>query len=350
MSYSYNSRSSSSVSPWPWILGIFTGVLAIWFLIFVISVLSARTTPQAGDIGVVRSGPSGVWIGSWFNGHDIRKVIPPGSGSTSTGLGSETHYYPSSSVQRTYEITSDPSRGDRPGVDVVEVPTSDGVRVGLEGIFYFTTAFDNSTRGEQLVRDFDNRFGVRTFPEAGTSNELHAWDGTDGWATFLDNIVRPIIDNDLRKSIATVSCPQLVSSCALVHNSGNARTAVNNGGLNSQQIQKIQTDINSGLEQDVKNTLGVDYFSNVQFLLSKVSLPHAVQDQIDNAQAQFASVGAAQAEVQRNVQLAQAKEALNRAYQACPACATIDELKQLPSNLTTLVFGGGSTGPSIAVK
>lgn len=352
MSYSSYNRSSGDASPWPWILGILGTVFVVWLLIFVISLLSARTTPQAGEIGVVRSGPSGVWIGSWFNGHNIKKVVPPGSGSSFTGLGSETHYYPSSSVQRTYTITSDASRGDRPGVDVVEVPTSDGVRVGLEGAFYFTTAFDGTSngRGEQLAKDFDNRFGVRTFPVAGSDSELHPWEGTDGWSAFLDTVIRPIIDNDLRRSIAGVSCPQLVSSCALVHNNGNANASINNGGLNSQQIQQIQTDINNGLRQDVTNTLGVDYFSNIQFLLSKVTLPSAVQGQIDNAQAQFASVGAAQAEYQRNVQLAKAKEALNKAYQACSACATIDELSKLPSGLTTLVFGGGNSGPSIAVK
>lgn len=339
-------------SPWPWIFGAIGTVFLIWLLIFGISLLGARATPQAGEISVVRSGPSAVWFGSWFNGHKVKKVIPQGAGSSAIGLGSEVHSYPSSSVQRTYTITSDANRGDRPGVDVVEVPTSDGVRVGLEGAFYFTTAFDNSPRGEQLTEDFDNRFGVRTFPKVGTNSELHPWDGNDGWLAFLDTVIRPIIDNDLRRSIANVSCPQLVSSCALVHNNGSQQKVANAGGLNNSQIAQIQTEINSGLQADIKRTLGVDYFSNVQFLLSKVTLPGAIQDQIDNAQAQFASVGAASAEYQRNVQLAKAKEALNKAYQSCPACATIDELKQLPGGLTTLVFGGGSgsgIGPAISV-
>lgn len=324
-------------------------MFVIWLIIFLISLLSARATPQAGQISVVRSGPSAVWVGSWFNGHSIKKVLPAGAGSSFVGLGSEVHSYPSSSVQRTYTITSDPQRGDRPGVDVVEVPTSDGVRVGIEGAFYFTTGFDNSPQGETLVKDFDSRFGVRTFPVLGSDHgELHPWEGNDGWLAFLDTVIRPIIDNDLRESINTVGCPQLVSSCALVHNNGNTNVGSTGGSVNQAQIARIQNTINTNLKRDISNTLGVDYFSNIQFLLSKVVLPGAIQDQIDNAQAQFASVGAASAEVQRNEQLAKAKEALNRAYQSCPACATIDELKQLPSGLTTLVLGGGQ-GTSIAL-
>lgn len=354
MSY-YNTprggSSSSGVKGW-WVVGSVIGaIFLLWLFILVIGLISSRATPQAGQVGVVRSGPSITWVGSWFNGHNIRKVIPPGSGSSFIGLGSETHFYPSDSVQRTYTITSDPQRGDRPAVDVVEVPTSDGVRVGLEGAFYFTTAFNGGTKpqtvngqqlpsGVDLTKDFDNRFGVRTFPVIGQHGaELHPWEGTDGWSAYLDTAIRPIIDNDLRRSIANVTCTQLVSSCALVHNQGQG--AQIKQGLNTTEIQRVQDAINSGLKADIKNTLGVDYFSNIQFLLSKVVLPTPVQDQIDNAQAQFASVGAANAEVQRNHALAQAKAELQKAYQNCPACATIDELKAIPPNVTTFAPGSG---------
>jgi hypothetical protein len=139
----------------------------------------------------------------------------------------------------------------------------------------------------------------------------------------------------------------LVSSCALVHNNTNAKLA--NGGQNNTQIQQIQDAINASLQVDIKNTLGQDYFSNVKFLLARVVLPGAIQNQIDNAQAQYASVGAAAAEVQRSNQLALAKEQLQKAYTACPACATIDELKSLPNGITTLVLGGNSA-TSLAIK
>jgi hypothetical protein len=251
------------------------------------------------------------------------------------------HWYPADSVQRNYTITSDASRGDRPGVDVVEVPTSDGVRVGLEGTFYFTTDFNGSPTGQRQVRDFDNRFGVRTFAVVGQNgNELHPWEGIDGWEAFLDTVIRPIIDNDLRRSVAGVTCAQLVSSCALVHNQ--SVSALKNGGsTNNAEIQQIQDAINQSLQADIQQTLGQVYFSNVRFLLAKVALPAAIQGQIDQAQAQFAAVGTAQAQVQQARLQAQANREREAGYHGCPACASIDELKAIPPNVTTFAPGGG---------
>ncbi len=313
--------------------------LGIWLLWFVIDWVGSRATPQAGQIGVVRSGSDGVWLGSWFNGHGIHSVVPPGSGSTYIGLGSTVHWYPADTQQRFYTITSDPSRGDRPGVDVVEVPTSDGVRVGLEGTFFFTTAFNSSPSGETVLKSFDNQFGTRTFPVVGQQGtELSPWDGTIGWASFLDTVIRPVIENDLRRSIASVSCAQLVSSCALVHQA----TAIHAGGSqNSAEIQSIQDTINASLKADITSTIGQDYFSNVRFLLSKVTLPVAIQDQIDQAQAQYAAVATSAARVQQAEQDAKANAIREQGYKNCPACSAIDELKAIPPNVTTFAPGAG---------
>jgi SPFH domain / Band 7 family len=330
--------------------GILAAWLTIWVLWFVIDWVSSRATPQAGQIGVVRSGADAVWIGSWFNGHGIHSVVTPGSGSTYVGLGSTVHWYPSDSVQRNYTITSDPSRGDRPGVDFVEVPTADGVQVRLEGTFYFTTDFNASPTGEKAVRGFDSQFGVRTFPIVGsdcngTPCQAYPWEGTEGWDAFLDTVVRPIIDNDLRRSIGSVTCAQLVSSCAIVHQ-GQAVGTASGGQTNQTTIQQIQNQINASLEQDIATTLGQDFFSKpgssgIQFLLARVALPTVVQNQIDNAQAAYASVAAAKAQVNQNIELAKAKAELQKAYANCPACAVIDELKAIPANVTTFAPGAG---------
>lgn len=314
-------------------------VFVIWLLVFGISELSARWTPQAGEIGVVREGASSVWIGDWFNGHNITAVVPPGSGNKRIGLGSTVHAYPADSVQRTYTITTDSSKGDVPGYDIVEVPTSDGVQVGLNGTFYFTTAFNGAPGGERLVRDFDNRFGVRTFSSNNPGNrELHAWDGTDGWSNFLDQVIRPVINNDLRASIGSFECAQLVASCALVHQTTNTAALSTS---NNSSIQQIQAAINRNLQSDIKSVLGRDYFSNITFLLGKVVLPGQVQNQIDNAQAQYAAVSASAARVQQAKQDAEANKIRQQGYAGCPACAAIDELKAIPSNVTTFAPGAG---------
>jgi SPFH domain / Band 7 family len=332
-----NSVKPTSHNPKAVRRGVLAGVIAVLLIIVIASTASSFSTPEPGTIGVVRSGTD-VWPWPYLNGHNIRGTIAPGSGKTFIGFGSTVHYYPSDSVQRTYTITSNPNSGDLPGVDVVTVPTSDGVQVGIEGTFYFTTAFNGSPAGTRLVRDFDNRFGVRTFSTGvqGQGAELHAWDGTDGWEAFLDQVIRPVINADLRASIGGTSCAQLVSSCALVHQ---ASVATPQG--NGASIQAVENQINGNLEHDIQNVLGEDYFSNITFLLNRVTLPTPVQNEIDEAQAQYAAVAASAAKVQQARLDAQANQIRESGYKDCPACAQIDVYKAIPPTITTFAPGAG---------
>ena len=64
-------------------------------------------------------------------------MLLPGQGLTWIGFfSSAPHQYPAATVNRTYTVTSDPKRGNRPGVDVVTVPTKDGVQVGVEATVF----------------------------------------------------------------------------------------------------------------------------------------------------------------------------------------------------------------------
>ena len=114
-----------------------------------------------------RTGPNEV--GVVYNGGPLdkktqRQLIRPASGLTWTGwLSQDPRLYPSDGSPRRYIITSDPGRGDRVGVDVLRVPTADGIDVGLEAKISFTTGFTGDP-GDSLVKDFDARFGNRTYP------------------------------------------------------------------------------------------------------------------------------------------------------------------------------------------
>lgn len=313
--------------------------VALLCLALTVVVTGCAATPQAGQIGVVREGKSFIAPWTYLHGHKISKVIVPGAGYTLTGFGSSVHWYPDDQVQRNYTITSESNAGDRKGADVVEVPTQDGVRAGIEGTFYFTTAFNATPEGEKLVKDFDERFGVRTFRENNEGEALYPYEGESGWRAILSQVIRPVINNDLRKSIATVTCAQLVSSCALVHNQGDVSSVTNQD--NNGNIQKVQEDINSTLKTDIQSTLGADYFSHISFLLEHVSLPGEIQGEIDKAQAQFAAVGSAQAKVKQASLEAEANEKRQQGYEHCSACAQIDELKAIPSSVTTFAPGSG---------
>lgn len=308
------------------VIGVFAVLVAF---ITAIGAIGAFDKTTGGQVAVVRNGGP-------LDNNKIRQVIDPASARTWTGLWSHSHKYPAQ--QRFYTITSDSHRGDRPGVDVVHTPTSDGVDIGIEGTVYFSLNQDHA-----VLRLFDDKFGTRKFVGV-DGNALYPYDGDNGWLGFLDSVIRPVIDNDLREQINNFRCAELVSSCALVQNTANqAANAVVAGRSNNGNIAKVQTAINSSLGDDLTQTLGGRFLTDIRFNLVRVTLPEQVQQAVDSAQAAFAKVTEAQARVAQAKADAQANEQRQRGYQQCPACAVIDELKAIPPSVTTFAPGTGFT-------
>jgi hypothetical protein len=318
-------------------------------IVGVVVLITALTTvfgsfdkTTGGEVGVVRNG-------GWFDNNRVRQVIQPGSGLTWTGLYSITHKYPAQ--QRFYTITADSKRGERTGVDVVNTPSNDGVEMGIEGTIYFTLNLD-----PKAMAVFDNKFGTRQF--RGIDGGLrYAYDGDEGWSSFLDAIVRPVIDNDLRIQINSFRCAELVSSCALVQNgaqsgaqsgatqNAGATVAAGGGQANNTNIAKVQDAVNSSLPKDLADMLGGTFFEGIKFNLARVTLPDAVQAAVSKAQAAYAAVSEAQAKVVQAQADADANKKRQEGYNACPACAQIDIIKALPPGVTTYAPGAGTSVP-----
>ncbi|MGI5206766.1 SPFH domain-containing protein [Spirillospora sp. CA-108201] len=286
-----------------------------------------------GEIAVIRNG-------GFFDNNRIRQVIDPGSGRVWIGLYSQVHKYPAQ--QRFYTITSDAGKGEESGVDVVTVPSSDGVNMGIEGTLYFTLNQDH-----RALRQFDDKYGTRKFRSA-SGETYNVYDGDKGWSAFLDQIVRPVIDNDLRSQINSFRCAELVSSCALVQNSSapkNAQAAGQQAQSNNGNIAKVQNAINTSLATDLEQTLGGKFVTNIHFNLVRVTLPSKVQDAVDRAQAAFAQISEAQAKVASAKAEAAANKARQDGYNKCPTCARIEELKALPQGIT--VYAPGNPNGSL---
>jgi regulator of protease activity HflC (stomatin/prohibitin superfamily) len=296
--------------------------------------------------GFARTGPNEV--GVVYNGGPLdkktqRQIIAPASGLTWTGwLSQDPRLYPSEGSPRRYIITSDPARGDRGNVDVVRVPTADGIDVGLEAKVSFTTAFTGQA-DDGVVRSFDARYGNRTYAAPGTGERLHPWNGDDGFAAFLDVEFRPVLDNALRETIGTFRCEELVSSCALVGQSRSVDVNANAGRETNANLLKVQDAIAESLLQDLNRNLGGGYFRNVQVIVSGVRLPQRVQQAVDEAQAQFAEVNKAKADLQKARIRKEVNDTLGRSYDNCPACAQIDALKAIPANVNAISLGGNGT-------
>lgn len=305
------------------------------------SLTGCYTKPESGEIGVVRNGGP-------FDNHNIRGIVPNGAGNTWNGWSSSTHYYPVDTQQRIFRMATclDQKNGICKGADAqaVTVPSADGVDVGIEGTFYLNTAFDDSKPGTALLKAFDTQFGTRTF-----GDDLHAYDGSEGWSAFLTAIVEPVVINNLRETISGVTCADLVSSCALVQNASASKNVSSDqlaGKNNQSNVSRVQDAVEKALASDLTTTLGKPYFENIRFNLSRVLLPTTVQTAINQAQSAFAQVSQAEAKVRSAKLESQANSERQAGYSNCPTCARIDAIKALPRGLTAL----GGNGFAVGVK
>ena len=303
------------------------GVLAFVVLLIIFLVWQGNSfdSTDGGHVAIVRNGGP-------FDNTKIRQVLPASSGRTNIGLFSTLHNYPTS--QRFFTISS---TGNGDSDDVVVVPTADGVQVGIEGTAYFTLNTD-ATDNYKVLKDFDNKYGTRQFRCTGSGSSRNVYDGDEGFSCFLDQIVSPVINNDLRVQIGDLKCAELVASCSLVQNSTQP-VDPSNVGQGNVNLATVEREISSSLAADLNETLGGPFFANVRFNLAKIDLDPAVQKAISAAQAKFAEVTASQADLKKAQIEAQTNEARQKGYNLCHTCQQIDILRALPGGLTTLVLG-----------
>ncbi|WP_209306502.1 SPFH domain-containing protein [Blastococcus sp. CT_GayMR19] len=289
--------------------------------------LSGFTKADGGHVIVVRNGGP-------FDDNSIRQVIQPNSSLTSTGLFSTDHPYPS--TQRNFKVSAAENADSN---EVINVPTKDGVLVGVEGTFYFDVNYTD----EKVMSAFDDRFGTRSYPVPG-GDSRYAWDGDAGWSAFLEFTLGNLVQNVLRQEIGDVECADLVASCSLAANpTARAVPVVDPTADGNQTINRVQAAVNAAFTDDVDEVLGMPVLINPRFVLSRVELPANVQDAINQAQAAFAGVTESQAALQRAQIDAEANAARQSGYNACPTCAQMDILKSLPDGLTTYAPGTGFT-------
>jgi regulator of protease activity HflC (stomatin/prohibitin superfamily) len=276
-----------------------------------------------GHVGVVRNGGP-------LDGRSIRQILMPGSGPTWAGWFSQKpHEYPAHDVVLVYTVTAEPQRGNQPGVDVVTVPTLDGVKVGIEGTIYYHFSGEQNLR---LLRQFDMTFGTRKYRADG-GRPVYPYDGDHGFQVMVENVFRPVLDNDLRRVLGTFQCAQIISACSLVQpaSGGPSRRAP------KKNLALIESQINRSLQGDLAGALGGAYFTDVHFRLTQVTLPQTVQHAVTLAQAESAQVQVARHKLQQGRYEARRVILLAKAYNKSPSLANIDAIKAAPRQSTVIV-------------
>jgi regulator of protease activity HflC (stomatin/prohibitin superfamily) len=333
--------------PWPYrrlphrharVAGLLTiAVLAAACAVLITGVTVARQ--DAGHIGVVRNGGP-------LDDRKIRQILTPGQKVTWTGIYSQSpREYPAARVTLLYTVTSDQRRGARSEVDVVSVPTNDGVQIGLEGTVFFKFVGE---RHLDLLRRFDQTYGMRRYAVPGTDRRLYPWQGDEGFSAMLDATFRPVLDNDLREETGRFKCADLHASCALVHRLTRAELKQARLTANAN-IATIQERLTRSLTTHLRETLGGEYFWDVRVRLAKVTLPPSVQQAINEVQAKYVAVNGAKADVRRAGYEARRNEMLAKAYNKSEALARIDAIKAAPKGATIVLPSGDKDSPGINV-
>jgi regulator of protease activity HflC (stomatin/prohibitin superfamily) len=339
-------RPARDPRPWPFrsmrrdrALKIATAVLALMGLVLIMSFSGVTVARQdVGHVGVVRNGGP-------LDRRNIRQILLPGQRLTWTGWFSQSpHQYPASHVELLYTVTSDPGRGARPSVDVVTVPTRDGVQVGLEATIFYHFIGD---RDQRLLRRFDSGLGTRRY-ETHDGHRLRPWEGDDGFAALMDSVFRPVLENDLRREIGRFRCDELVASCALLrHASRPTAVGADADKSSSVNISLVEARLTRSLREDLTSTLEAPYFFGIHFRLAAVRLPRSVQAVIDDVQAKYASVSGARAEVSRAHYEDARNKLLAETYQRSPALARIHAIRSAPKGATIIINDAGGRSPGL---
>ena len=219
------------------------------------------------------------------------------------------------------------------------LPTSDGVEVGVEGTVYFSLNTDPQT----LTR-FDDKYGTRRYPTSRDGSFLYAWEDEEGWSRLpRAQVVRSlVISNDLREGDRERA---LCRAAGVVRPGAERRRrqqVSQQAGKGNVNIAKIQNAINASLADDLTTTLGGAFASSTSASTSPRSLcRNRSRTPSTRPRPLSPAVTEAQAKVQQAKAEAQANLARQQGYVACPACAQIDTLKAIPPNVTTFAPGAG---------
>jgi regulator of protease activity HflC (stomatin/prohibitin superfamily) len=217
------------------------------------------------------------------------------------------------------------------------MPTRDGVQMELEGAVYLRFIGE---RDMDTLKAFDIGPGTRRF-RAPDGKLLYPSDGEEGFAAMLNSLLRPVLDSDLRREMAQFNCVELVASCRIIQT-----TVKVTAPKAASSIALIERRINDSLEPDLARTLGQRYFWDVRFRITHVSLPANVQEAIDAAEAKYAGVNTARAELLQARYQNQRNKLLAKTYNSSPALATIEALRAAPPN-ATVIINTGSKQPTI---
>lgn len=313
-------------------IGIAAAVGLVGLIVLVFISGPTLTKADGGTVIVVRNGGP-------LDDTSVRDVVQPNSSITWQGWHSEEHQYPAS--QRFFRVGPE---GTADSQEVINVPTRDGVSIGVSGTWYFELNTD-----KDVLTNFDNQFGTRTY-DVGGGDRLPLWDEDPrGWSAFLDSTFSTTALNSSRQALGGRACADIIPSCILVQGETvkpdvSADELAAAATTSTNQLVAIQSEMGTTFTTEANEILGKDVIKNVQFSLSSFTLPGELQNSITaslqtrtDSKAKIAAAEATKAQAQAE---AEANVTRQNGYNACPVCGEIELRKSIPGGITVWAPGG----------
>jgi regulator of protease activity HflC (stomatin/prohibitin superfamily) len=270
---------------------LLAGVAVVAALFVIISVVSSTTfTSVPNDkIGVHYSGGP-------IQGSHFVELVAPGTGSRY--YGQFEHVYLLPATQRNYIVSRHADIGDRHKADEVigvSAPPN-SVQISFEAAAYFKLNTE-----PQAVKKFFNDICLR--------NKCWELDTGGGWDKMLDQFLRPVLENAVRREAGKYDKDQIRSDPTV--------------------LVKMQTAIGANLRTELKEVIGGEYFcgpdatpgncTNITFILKDPLLPEAVEKAYGDTAAAAQRVNAAQQEAAAKVAAAKGDADAQRERANAPA-------------------------------
>lgn len=217
----------------------------------------------------------------------------------------------------------------------VPVTTVDGKRVSVEGQIQFRFVGESD---EKLTLAFARGLGARKYKgeRVGESDK--------GWENFLEQMLVPEANAALKDEFGRVFCADFEPACRAIDPREDVPPA---------EPEDVYTTISSILQERVTDKLGGRYLTDMRLRVNRVTVPRAVQQNIDSVTEEQAKTKSAEQSIETSRALARSIKIKARALSANPELVALEVAKECKGGEKCTVIvdaSGGSVATAVPTR
>jgi regulator of protease activity HflC (stomatin/prohibitin superfamily) len=217
----------------------------------------------------------------------------------------------------------------------VPITTVDGKRVTIEGQIQFRFVGESD---EKLTLAFARGLGARKYKgkRVGESDE--------GWVNFLEQMLVPEANSTLKDEFGRVFCADFEPACRAIDPREDIPPA---------EPEDVYSSVSGTLQERVTEKLGGEYLTDVRLRVNRVTLPTAVQENINSVTEEQAKTKSAEQSIETSRALARSIEIKGRALRKNRGLIALEVAKECKGGEKCTVIvdaSGGGVSTSVPTR